>query len=95
MRKARKIFLYCSWIPALISMGIYTVLENNYVGYPRVPDAATGRVVPHTAKGVVVFITQGQSTFIQAVVWILLVSGALTLVGAVANQIWPLRDDKT
>lgn len=60
-QSARKIILIVSAFVGLASMTLYTILENTYVSYPRSPDPQLGRVVPHEAKGVVVYISQAQN----------------------------------
>jgi hypothetical protein len=95
LKKARKILLYCSACIAAISMFVFGILENNYIKYPRAPDPAHGLVVPHEAKqSVIVYVTQTQSTTIQIVTWIVIVSGVLTIGHLMLNQWWPLEDNK-
>jgi hypothetical protein len=91
LKMFRKALLICSAIAGLVSGGIYTLLENEYVSYPRSPNPALGLVVPHTAKGVAVFISERQSQLIYWVVTILLLSAALIFMHLVLNQKWPLR----
>jgi hypothetical protein len=38
----------------LATMGLYTILENTYVNYPRTPDQQLARVVPHNVKSITV-----------------------------------------
>ncbi len=92
--KLRKAFLYCSGFVGVASIFAYGILENTYVNYPRVPDPSLGRIVPHKAKSVTVYISAGQSEIIHIVVWVLIVSGVLTLIGLILNLKWPLKSSK-
>jgi hypothetical protein len=87
----RKVLLICSAIVGLVGGGVYTLLENEYVSYPRSPNPALGLVVPHTAKGVVVYISEQQSQLISWVTTILVLAAALILMHLVLDQKWPLR----
>jgi hypothetical protein len=90
LKKIRKILLVGSAYVALASMVLYGVLENTYVNYSRVPDEASGRVVPHDVKGITVYVTEYQSEMINCDTVLLIVSGTLTLVSLILNQKWPL-----
>jgi hypothetical protein len=74
-------------------MFVYAILENIYVSYPRFPDEALGRVVPHKAKSVIVYVTQTESTIIHIVVGILIVSSVLTLISLILNVWRPLQNE--
>ena len=93
-QKARKLLLVCAAFVSLVSMALYTILENTYLDYPRVPDPALGRVVRHEVKGIAVYITKNQSEAIHLITWILIVSGAITLALLLLNQKWPLQSNK-
>ena len=93
-QKIRKVLLVGSAFVGAISMALYGILENTYVNYPRDPDQVLGRVVPHKVKGITVYITEHQSEVIHWVIWILIASGALILIGLVLNQKWPLKSNK-
>jgi hypothetical protein len=73
----------------LATMGLYTILENTYVNYPRTPDQQLARVVPHNVKSITVYVTEYQSAVLQWIVWILVVSSILVLINLILNQIWP------
>lgn len=94
LQKIRRILLVASAFVGVISMALYVILENTYVNYPRTPEQALGRVVPHEVKGITVYITQRQSELIHWVTWILVISGALILIGLFLNLRWPLRSNK-
>jgi hypothetical protein len=83
--KLRKGLLICSTFVALASGALYAVLENTYVTYPRLPDQTLGRIVPHNAKGVVVYISARQSEMVAWDTAILIVSGAFVLAGLLLN----------
>jgi hypothetical protein len=93
--KARKIFLYFAAYTAVVSMFIFTLLENYYINNPRTPDPVNGLVIPHEAKqAVIIYLTQTQSTIIHITAWILLVSGGLTIAHVILIQWWPIEDRK-
>jgi hypothetical protein len=95
LKKARKIFLYCTAYTAVVSMFVFAYLENIYISYPRSPDPAHGLVVPHEAKqAVIVYLTQTQSNIIHIVTWILIVSGVLIVGHLMLIQWWPIEDNK-
>jgi hypothetical protein len=73
----------------LATMGLYTILENTYVNYPRTPDQQLARVVPHNVKSITVYVIEYQSAVLQWIVWILVVSSILVLINLILNQIWP------
>jgi hypothetical protein len=87
----RRIVLACSAVAAFGDMILYTVLENAYVNYPRVPDQGSGRVVPHHVKSVTVFITVHQSETIHSIEWILGGASVLIFISLLVNLKWPLR----
>jgi hypothetical protein len=94
-KKIVRIVVYCWAFVGLVSMAIYAVLENTFVRYPKMPDQALGRVVPHYAKSVTVYITQSESTTIYIVVTVLVISGGLTLAGIVLNLWWRFEENAT
>src|SRR5258708_1834554 len=89
-QKIRKALLVGSAFVGAISMALYGILENTYVNYPRVPEQASGRVVPHEVKGITVYITEHQSEVIHWIIWILIVSGVLILISLFLNLKWPI-----
>jgi hypothetical protein len=89
-QKIRKTLLVSSAFVGAISMALYTILENTYVNYPRAPDQLSGRVTVHEVKGITVYITPSQSETIHWIIWILVVSGALTLISLLVNLRWPI-----
>ena len=93
-KKTLTVLIYCFGVIAVVSMFAYAFLENIYLEYPRSPDEALGRSVSHHVKSIVVYLTQGESTTIHIVVTVLIVSGALTLIGIFIHQRWPLRGDR-
>jgi hypothetical protein len=80
-----------AWVGAL---GFHTLLDNNYVNYPRIPNAEISRIVPYEVKRVVVYITEGQSAVLDWLRWVEIGSGALILISVVLNQKWPLPQNK-
>jgi len=45
-------------------------LESTYVRYPQFPNPEEGRTVPYVVKGIVVYITQSQQSFLSRLDWI-------------------------
>lgn len=74
-------------IPASVIFGltcvIQGILQNLYVGYPRIPNVENGRVVPYSVKGVIVYITKSQSEILDWLFWICVISGVVTIILAV------------
>ena len=66
---------------AILIMAVFAwgTLENTYVNYPRSPDPQNGRVVPHTVKGVIVYITESQSGLLSWLTWIGIGSGVVAV----------------
>ena len=72
-------------------MALFTLLDNTYVNYTRVPDPPSGRIVPHEVKGITVFITAQESEIIHWIELILIVSVAVILISLFANLKWPIN----
>ena len=87
VRKITRVLLGVFGFVGLIALFAYTLLENAYVTYPRIPDQASGRIVPNQVNGIVVYVTTGQSEVIHALVLTLLASGALIIVFIVLDRI--------
>jgi hypothetical protein len=54
-------------------------LENSYVYYPRSPSPREGLIVPFVVKGIVVYITERQRTFLSWLQWIEIGSAAIAV----------------
>ena len=88
-QRTRRIILVVSACVGLATMALYAILENIYVSYPRTPDQQLARVVPHNVKSITVYITEYESAALHLIVWILVVSSILVLIGVILNQKWP------
>lgn len=87
LQKTRKLILAGAGV-AWVARGL---LDNAYVNYPRIPDAAQSRTVPYEVKRVVVYVTKLQSDVICMLEWTEIVSGGLILISLILNQWRPIR----
>jgi hypothetical protein len=55
-------------------------LRNTFVNYPRAPNQADGRTVPHAVNGIVVYITQEQQHLLSLINWIMIGSVLIAVV---------------
>lgn len=88
VRKLKKWMLLASSLAWIASLVVYFILENTYVTYSRVPNPASGRVIPYVAKGVRVYITDRENDLAHWTIWILVGSGVLLLISLVLNRYW-------
>lgn len=56
----------------------YANLENSFLGNPRVPAPAAGKVLPHVVKGVTVFISDDEQQLLLWLKYIGIVSAVTT-----------------
>jgi hypothetical protein len=68
----------------------YALLNVSYFGNPRTPDPASGYIIPHEVKHVIVYITEREDKAINLVFWFMIFSVAVLLISLVINQRWPL-----
>jgi hypothetical protein len=54
-------------------------LENTYVNYPRSPILGEGMIAPLVVKGIVVYISERQATFLSWLQWIEIGSGTIAV----------------
>lgn len=69
-------------------------LEGAYVNYPRLPNPKAALTIPHSVKGIVVYITREDQEFLSWLLWVQIVSG--TVVGFVLLIHWgdPFKSEK-
>jgi hypothetical protein len=75
--KIKKIVGVSAAVVLIMAIFSWGILENTYVSYPRFPDPQDGRIVPHTVKGVIVYITQSQCDLLFWLGWIGIGSGVI------------------
>jgi hypothetical protein len=68
--RVKKILLISAAVVLIMSVFAWGILENTYVSYPRFPDPQNGRIVPHSVKGVIVYITESQRDLLSRLSWI-------------------------
>jgi hypothetical protein len=85
----------CAGAAAILIVAVFAwgILENTYVNYPRSPDPQDGRVVPHPIKGVIVYITEGQSNLLSWLRWIGAGSGIVVVLVTLIHGRDPFRDE--
>jgi hypothetical protein len=59
--------------------------EMNYVSYSRVPLPQFGQVVPHTTKGIVVYITAAEAAFDRTLIYWCVGSGIVVAICLVVS----------
>lgn len=67
MKKYRKIFWLVAAVAGCVALPTWfllVVLENSYVGNPRVPHTEIGLVASYTMKGIQVYVTEWQRTLV-------------------------------
>jgi hypothetical protein len=64
----------------VISWSWWGLREMNYVSYSRVPLPQFGQVVPHTTKGIVVYITAADASFHKALIYCCVGSGIVVAI---------------
>ena len=65
------------------------ILDQKYLSYPRHPDPATFRTVPHQDKGLV-YITREQSEMLHWLGWAEAMFLALIAISKIIDEKWPL-----
>jgi hypothetical protein len=85
----------CASAAAILIVAVFAwgILENTYINYPRSPDPQDGRVVPHPIKGVIVYITEGQSNLLSWLTWIGAGSGIVAVLVTLIHRRDPFRDE--
>jgi hypothetical protein len=85
----------CASAAAILIVAVFAwgILENTYVNYPRSPDPQDGRVVPHPVKGVIVYITEGQSNLLSWLMWVGVGSGAIAVLVTLIHRGDPFRNE--
>lgn len=87
MKDAAIIAIIATWIAAAFSNAI---LDNTYVGYPRVPDPKNHLVIPYYVKGIVVYVTSGQMEVLLILRYITIGAGILMAALIVVYRVFPL-----
>jgi hypothetical protein len=82
--KLKKIVAGAAGVALVAAWFAYGGLEQGFVTYPRAPDPAEGRTVPHAVKGIVVYITKAENNLLSWLIWIMIGSG---VVGGVVTLI--------
>lgn len=91
IQRIRKAVIIIFVVLLLASFGVHTVLDNEYVNYPREPDQSTGRTVPYSVKNVVVYITKSQDELIFWLTRVKILSGILVVVSIILHRKWPIN----
>jgi hypothetical protein len=69
-------------------------LENTYVGYPRLPNQQDGRIVPHSVKGIIVYLTGGERDLLSWLTWIGIGSGLIAALVILIHRGDPFRSSE-
>ena len=88
MLSRRKIFYRVGQLSGLVlvaSWWWWGLREMNYVSFSRIPLPQLGQVVPHTTKGVVVYITPQDARFDTLLIRICIGAGVVTAIFAAAS----------
>jgi hypothetical protein len=83
--KVKKIIVASAAVVLIVAAFAWGSLENTYVSYPRSPDPENGRIVPHTVKGIIVYITKNQNDLLYWLSWIGIGSSAMAALVTVIN----------
>jgi hypothetical protein len=83
--KVKKIIVASAAVVLIVAVFAWGILENTYVNYPRSPDPENGRIVPHTVKGIIVYITESQRGLLAWLIWMGIGSGAIAILVTVIN----------
>jgi hypothetical protein len=90
-KKIRKAILNGSVLLCAASITMRGGLEMIYFDYPRRPDPATGRTVPHEVKNVIIYVTENFSDVLSWLQWSFYFFGALVVISVILDLIWPLE----
>jgi hypothetical protein len=77
----------------IVAVFAWGSLQNTYVNYPRYPVPQDGRVVPYAVKGIIVYITEGQSNLLSWLTWIGAGSSIVAVLVILIHRGDPFRDE--
>ncbi|BCG73064.1 hypothetical protein MesoLj113a_42220 [Mesorhizobium sp. 113-1-2] len=87
-RSALVVAIATAWIAAVAAN---TLLDNTYVGYPRVTDPDRGLIIPYNVKGIVVYVTSEQMYVLSILRHVTIISGILMVMLVFINYFFPFR----
>jgi hypothetical protein len=93
-KKTRKAILNGAVLLCALTTVLRAVLEMIYFDYPRRPDPATGRTVPHEVKNVIIYITESLSDVLSWLQWSFYFFGALLVISVILDLIWPVESKR-
>ena len=64
--------------------------DSIYINYPTHPDPATLRTIPHTVKGIVVYLTKEQNHKLTSLEWSEAALAIFVAINLLVNLKWPL-----
>jgi hypothetical protein len=77
--KVKKTIVGSAAVVLIMSVFAWGILENAYVSYPRSPDPQNGKIVPHSVKGVIVYITESERDLLSWLTWVGIGSGVIAV----------------